>query len=286
MQRTLCLVLMMCIPCAAVAQPDEEALARWLHGELRVATGIDYSRGDYGQDAETEMLYVPLTLTYLLDQFAPSPTARDQLELKLSVPYLLVDGPLEAGAETSARESGIGDVLLGVSYLYYPERAGLPAGELGLRVKLPTADEERGLGTGRTDYTLQLTLFQRYGDFVPFVSAGYRFIGKNRPEFVLRNGATASAGLSWIPMERWSLGISYDWRQAISRRIVPSSIASDALVRSDDGHELTFFGSAPLGAWLRLSPYVVAGLSLGSPEFAVGAQLQVVVPVRPWDGAR
>lgn len=285
-QRPFCLALMLCIPCAPVVQANDEALARWLHGELRAATGIDYSRGDYGHETETEMLYVPFTLTYLFDQFAPSPTPRDQLELKLSVPYLEVDGPIEAGAEVSARERGIGDVLIGASYLYYPERTGLPAGELGFSVQLPTANEDRGLGTGKTDYTLRLSLFQRYGDFVPVVSGGYRFIGKNRPEFVLRDGATASAGLSWIPTERWNLGISYDWRQAISKRIVPGSSAGGALVRSDDGHELTLFGSAPLGPWLRLSPYFVAGLSEGSPDFALGAQVQVVVPVRPWGGAR
>ncbi|MFP6627441.1 MAG: hypothetical protein VCC67_00235, partial [Myxococcota bacterium] len=127
MQRPFCLALMLCIPCAPVVQANDEALARWLHGELRAATGIDYSRGDYGHETETEMLYVPFTLTYLFDQFAPSPTPRDQLELKLSVPYLEVDGPIEAGAEVSARERGIGDVLIGASYLYYPERTGLPA---------------------------------------------------------------------------------------------------------------------------------------------------------------
>ena len=98
-QRPFCLALMLCIPCAPVVQANDEALARWLHGELRAATGIDYSRGDYGHETETEMLYVPFTLTYLFDQFAPSPTPRDQLELKLSVPYLEVDGPIEAGAE-------------------------------------------------------------------------------------------------------------------------------------------------------------------------------------------
>ncbi len=286
MKRALSVAIVGCIACASHAQAADDDLARWLHGELRVGTGVDYSRGDYDEDVDTEMIYVPFTVTYLFDQFAPTPTSRDQLELKVSVPYLDVEGALEAGAEDSTREKGIGDIQLGVSYLYYPERTWLPASELGFRVKIPTADEDRGLGTGKTDYTLQLTLFQRYGDFVPFVSGGYRFIGENEPDFRLRDGAIASAGLSWIPVEKWSVGMSYDWRQAISKRSVPGSTASDALVRSDDGHELTFFGSVPMRSWLRLSPYVVAGLSQGSPDFAVGAQLQVVIPVRPWDRSR
>lgn len=286
MKRSLCIALVSCITCAATAHADDEALARWLHGELRVSTGLDFSRGDYGQHAKTEMVYVPFTLAYLFDHFAPSPTPRDQLELKLSLPYLDVDAPIEAGGRESARETGIGDLLIGVSYLYYPEHTEVPAGELGFRVEIPTADEQRGLGTGKTDYALQLTLFQRYGDFVPFASGGYRFIGKNPPAFVLNSGVTASAGLSWIPLEGWSLGVSYDWRQAISSSVVPSSTAGDALATTDDGHELTLFGTAPLASWFRLSPYVVAGLTDGSPNFAVGAQVQVLVPVRPWDGAR
>jgi hypothetical protein len=256
-----------------------DALPRWLHGEVQVSVGLDYSDGDYGEDEDTQMIYMPFTLAYVFDDFAPTPTRRDQLELRVMVPYLHVDGVFTAGVDETSTEDGIGDVRLSVLYVYYPTRTHLPAAELGFHTKLPTASESRGLGTGKVDYGLGLTLFQRVGDFVPFAAGHYRFVGENEPDYDLRDGAAASVGLGWTPLPSWSLGASYDWRQSISRR----STSSGALVRADDGHELTFYGSAPLGPDLQLSPYAVAGLSQGSPDYAVGFQLKLVIPVRPWE---
>jgi hypothetical protein len=238
--------------------------------------GFDYSEGDYGEDRQTRMFYVPLSLAYLFDDFAPTLTRRDQFELRLIVPYVVVDGVLTAGVDEATTADGIGDLLLTAVYLYYPVHSALPATEVSFHTKLPTASESDGLGTGEVDYGLELTLFQRFGDFVPFASGGYRFVGENEPDYQLRNGAAASAGVGWVPHPRWTLGVSYDWRQSISKR----STGSGTLVRSDDAHELTFFGSAPLGDQLRLGPYVVAGLADGSPDYALGFQLQLAIPFR------
>jgi hypothetical protein len=213
----------------------------------------------------------------VFDEFAPTPTRRDQLELRVIVPYLYVDGVFTAGVDDTTSEDGIGDVRVSALYLYYPESTLLPASELGFHVKFPAASESKGLGTGKVDYGLSLTLFQRFGDFVPFVSGSYRFVGENEPDYELRDGGAAGAGLSWVPDPGWSVGASYDWRQSISKR----STSSGALVRSDDAHELTFYGSAPVGDHLRFAPYAVAGLAQGSPDYALGFQLQLTIPIRP-----
>ncbi len=260
-----------------------DPLGRWLQGELRVGLGVDYSRGDYGEDKATEMVYAPFSLAYVFDDFAPTPTPRDQLELRAIVPFVYVDGVLTSGVSGTERESGLGDILLGAAYLYYPRTSWLPASEWGVQVKVPTASERHRLGTGETDVSLEATLFQRIGDFVPYGSGGYRFIGQDTNAYDLRNGAVASAGVSWIPSPGWSLGVGYDWRQSISKRA-----GSDGLVRADDGHELSFFGSAAMSSGvvgdLRLSPYAVAGLSNGSPDYAFGFQIQIALPVRPPSG--
>ena len=248
----------------------------WLEGELQLGVGVDYSRGDYEESLDTEIVFVPFSLTMLFDGFALTPTERDQVELKVVVPLLHIDGAITAGSSESEEETGLGDVIVGASYLYYPRRTLVPAVELKVNVKIPTADEDDGLGTGKTDVGLGATLFQRYGDLVPFVSGGYRFIGENEPDYALRNGATAGAGVSWIFTPRYSIGASYDWRQAISKRTDESS----NLVRADDSHELTFFGSARIGGGLRVAPYTVIGLSDGSPDYAVGLQLSVGIPIR------
>lgn len=274
-------VLVAVLVVSSPARAEDSEAPSWFEGELKVGVGVDYSRGDYDEAVDTEMVFVPFSLAYQLDSFALTPTPRDQLELKLVVPYVWLDGAITAGDKSTEQEDGIGDVHIGASYLYYPVEDRLPAVELSFLTKLPTADEDDGLGTGKTDYTLQLTLFQRYGDLVPFASGGYRFIGKNRPDFSLRDGATARVGTSWIVCQRVALGVSYDWRDAISKRT-----ENNNLVRADDAHEITVFGTVQLGSGLRVAPYGVAGLADGSPDFAVGLQLSWTIPLRSRDGAR
>ena len=278
----MCCVLLMSGLAATQAQADDlnrptEPLWRWFQGELQLGVGIDYSRGDYDEDVDTDMVFVPFSASYLFDEFALTPTRRDQLALRVIVPYLYIDGPITAGDSGATKEDGIGDVIVGASYLYYPAHRFLPAADLKFNVKLPSADEDDSLGTGKTDYTLGLTLFQRYGDFAPFVSGSYRFIGKNKPDFSLRDGATAGVGGSWLISSRFDVGVSYDWRRAISKR----SETTNNLVQADDAHEITFYGSARFDHGLRVAPYAVVGLADGSPDFALGLQLNLTVPVRP-----
>ena len=263
---------------ASTAAADEPA---WWAGELRVAAGVDFSRGDYGDSRKTNVFYVPFTAAYLLDDFGLTPTRGDQVELRVTVPFLVVDGPTEAGAPDGERVDGVGDVLVRLAYLYYPdvdwpEADWLPASEWAVQVKVPTADDDNGLGTGETDVALELSLFQRFGSFYPYVTGGYRFIGDDTDDFELEDGALAAVGVSWVPRAGTSIGIGYDWRESTSKR----SVQDGRLASTDDGHELSLFGAVPLGGGFRLAPYAVKGLSDGSPDYAVGATVDFTIPVR------
>ena len=70
-----------------------------------------------------------------------------------------------SGAGTVSRRSGIGDVNLAATY-------SLPVSDTTYfditgKVKLPTADEAKFLGTGTTDFTAQGELSQVFGNVTP-----------------------------------------------------------------------------------------------------------------------
>ncbi|MDE3049760.1 MAG: hypothetical protein KGJ48_07650 [Nitrospirota bacterium] len=96
-------------------------------------------------------------------------------------------------------ESGFGDVLLiGRYYLYTEQERGLmPSIMVSGRVKAPTADKDRGLGTGEWDEGVGLGLTKLVTDkLIGFVDGGYTVIGK--PDGVdLRNQWSYDVGLGY-----------------------------------------------------------------------------------------
>ena len=84
------------------------------------------------------------------------------------------------------------------------------------RVKVPTADSARGLGTGRFDETLGTELTQRLpSDFVAFADAGYTLIG-HVPGAGLRNQWYYDLGLGYY-LTKTLLGSVYyeEWRAVV-----------------------------------------------------------------------
>ncbi|MFO1435526.1 MAG: hypothetical protein U1F34_03880 [Gammaproteobacteria bacterium] len=128
-----------------------------------VGTGVDYSSGRYTDLVDTEILYVPFRFRYDYLNW----TAR------LTVPWLQITGPnsvagggdsitvVNPGSRSTTRttESGLGDVVGSLSYLF-TLGGQLPDLQVTGKIKFPTADENKGLGTGSYDYTILGELFQ------------------------------------------------------------------------------------------------------------------------------
>lgn len=263
----------------------EPAPPRWFAGTLRLSTGIDWSTGSYGTSPDTEILYVPSSIAYRWESFPVTPTTRDELELMVTVPYLRVDGPAviidgvptaTPVIETGVRD-GIGDVVLRATWRLLPTAGSpLPVFEVGGRLKIPTADRDKGLGTGEFDGAVQAGLARSFGPYALFGyegigpvsffgNAGYRILGDSS-EFRLRDGPFTSVGASLRLAERFGLGLAYDWRRT-------------ATPGTDDSHELVPFGWADVGTRFRVGPYGIVGFSDGSPDFGVGLQLSVFMRI-------
>jgi len=227
---------------------------------LTASSGIDFSRGDYGTGTRSDVLYVPSALKVELEP----------LVFKVTVPWVRVDGdvvligdqPVGVAAGGAPARSGVGDVVVSLGYVYYPDVDFLPLTELTGKVKIPTADQQQGLGTGEADYTLQLDLSKSFGPITPFGGGGYKFVGEP-PNVSFRDKAFAYGGFTLRLSRAFTIGAAYDWSQ--------SAVAT----RGDD-HELSPFVTIKLGRHLALDPYGVVGLSQNAPDWGVGLQVRFI----------
>lgn len=236
------------------------ALAQTSGGDgLSVMTGVDYSSGSYGTDQDTDILVVPFSLRY----------RTGDMRLSATLPYLSIDGGssivgggggpiiIDPNSPPSKRD-GFGDVTLGATFAALKEETAGFAVDLGATVKLPAADADNGLGTGETDYGVTVDISKSFGDFIPFVTLGYRMPGD--PDGVdLNNAFTASVGTS-VTFGSSVLVVSYDHREAISDLV-------------EDSREIFGAFSSPLGDALNWTLYGTAGLSDGAPDFGAGLML-------------
>ena len=230
--------------------------------ELRLGLGADYSRGKYGSGTETTIFSIPFTARYETERWT----------FKGSLPWLEVTGPSnflpgfghvdnsgkskKRNFAGTATESGIGDTVLSATYnAWYDD--DLERGiDLTGRVKLPTADAAKGLGTGSTDFSAQLDAYRTFDRWTLFADVGYYWFGHS--DYVeLKNAINYGIGASQKMNDRDSIGASLDGRQKSSVGGAPQ-------------RELTFFWNRRMNRDTRFQAYALVGLANGSPDFGIG----------------
>lgn len=220
-----------------------------------VGTGFDFSRGDYGLATDTEVLSVPLTLGYEQGAWL----------LEVRAPWLRIEGPAAVVAgggtptrPTAARESGLGDLSLSGTYRFGAVFGAVQSAAT-VRVKLPTGSEERGLGTGGTDFAGQLDFFRSFGTVTPFVSLGYAAFGDGS-FYTLEDGPYATGGAHFRTGENTVVTAAWSWRH---RFVAGGEHGQDALLALT--HDFS-------PRW-RLMAYALKGFSDASPDHGGGLQL-------------
>lgn len=253
----LALTLLLSVaPALAIAETADDAPS----SRFGVSTGVDFSSGDYGDSVDTTMWYVPFTLRW----------ERGPWSARVTIPFLSIHGPGNVvggvdggeviGSSTSmtrTTESGLGDVVLTAAYSIEPWISEMPWIDLVGKIKFPTASDERSLGTGEFDYSIQLDLARSFGRFTPLGTIGYRFVG-DPPDAHLANTIFTSIGGAWRFDAAWSAGMTYDWRQTASR--------------TGSSHELSPYLTWKIRPDLSLTPYAVVGLSRKAPDYGLGFQ--------------
>ncbi|MFN3747759.1 MAG: hypothetical protein ACK4SJ_03635 [Sphingorhabdus sp.] len=262
-------------------------------GVLRFSTGINYSKGDYGEITDTKVISAPVSLKYSKDNFS----------IRVSVPYVRIDGPGSliqtpegrdggggggrtdnsgpgsansgsgsgsggsgdvevddsSGAPVSSKRSGFGDVVIASTYSFdlgndfYIDATG--------KVKLPTASKSKRLGTGKVDVTAALDLVKEFGPTTLYVHGRRKFAG-NSAAVPVRDTWGAGAGASIRAGNGVTVGADYDWQQSsILGNQASSEVTGWASFRLAKGYNMSFFGST--------------GLNSNSADFAGGLTLSI-----------
>lgn len=243
------IVLFAAVSQAGAAQESDD------DGAYRMFLGIGIGRftGDYGDNENTSLDVLNLNARWYLNR----------AELQVSLPYLSIDGsadvsfvdgqPVVVGGDSATdeqrKESGLGDVVLRGEYYLRTGTSTSPWIIGMLRVKLPTGNEDKGLGSGATDVETGIGLIQRHGPVNWLADASYIFVGSGSrpdPRNEVRLGVGAS--LPFGPNERHS---SYVYLENRTNRFEGSddrrSIAVGVSTSLDEARRLRLAGSIFFG---------------------------------------
>lgn len=244
----LALCSLLCIGGVARAQTTAPVAAPY---PWSVDVGLNYVTGDYGLNEDTDVWVQTTAITY--EQAA--------WRFNATVPLVSISGPAsivgDVGRGTTATERGLGDVTLAGTYQFIQPETGFADFDFTTRVKLPTANEDKGLGTGKTDVNLEVNYHHNLGTVTPFATIGYRFLGHSAA-YPLKDGFYTTLGLAAPISDGGSTaGLALTWRE----RIVDGA---------DHATEAMAFLSHPLDARWKLQGYALAGFTDASPNFGGG----------------
>lgn len=191
---------------------------------VSVGLGFEFTSGDYGTATRTDSIYAPVVIGI---------TPTDRWGLSLEIPYLyqsntnvvagqfrqmqgqsmvgqrvvadmagpgsgMGSGTLRASSNSdpSRAQSGLGDIILRAGYVLVPETGMTPQIRPAVSVKVPTADRDRGLGTGEFDEGISVEFSKWFGDWYTFVEPGYTIQGKSA-DLALKDYASCTGGVGY-----------------------------------------------------------------------------------------
>ncbi|MBF0621753.1 MAG: transporter [Magnetococcales bacterium] len=230
---------------------------------FKITSGWDFSSGEYDQDIvthDTTTYSWPLSISYRTGSW----------RIKGSIPYTVIKGPeyelQDDGAggtveqEVVKTQRGFGDLWLTVTHELDINLTAGVAVDLSAKLKLPLADRDKGLGTGRADGVLQMDFFHRLDrDWYLLGGVGYKWKGSS-PTYDPRNVWLGSLGTQYLLDRKNSLGLILDYQQATSDT-------------SADIKEIMGLVSHRWNKTWSGSFYMVHGLTESTPDLGGGFQL-------------
>lgn len=245
----------------AVEQRDQGV---FMSDGLYFTTGLEYQSGDYGTGDTTNQWGVPLGLDFYRGRLSAG--VNTSLLHASSNGSIITSTGMGGGMGTVSRSSsssksvtGIGDVNLYASYrLATPNESEISYHVTG-RVKLGTADADKGLGTGETDYAVEGGALARMQSFFVFGNIGYQVSGDSA-RVNYDNVWYANGGMLYPLNDKRSVGGMLEVSQAMTPGF-------------DSPAQVTLFFNQSLAGQRYLYAYLLLGLSNGSPDSGAGVNL-------------
>lgn len=228
---------------------------------LNVSIGYDFNTGKYGTQDSITYRTIPLEVSIENNQYA----------LGVMVPYEYLTSPAgslsvkdavyvsNANASPQLQtQEGIGDAWLSSTYYLLKEKEEDPLFDLKVQLKIPTADSNKGLGTGKTDVSVQIDRTLRGESHYSMAAVGYLVVGKTS-EVTLRDAWFGYFDIGINPSDRSSIGMQLYLQQSIVEQMA-------------DVEQITAyfdFKKRP-DSNLTTRIYLLTGLTSGSPDFGMG----------------
>jgi hypothetical protein len=257
MRRTLAVIVLLAV--SASASWGQSAPVR--HFTFKMGAG--YDQGTFGSTEVSRAAYAPFSLRYT-GKWAEVGVSTAFVRIDTAGGVRLIDGvPTQTDSSNGPlQESGIGDTTLRTRFFLVNDEgreSAKPSVTPFVKVKLPTADESRGLGTGKVDYGFGVELDKIVGPIFLFGDLGYTVMGKI-PTLPFRNRPAASFGIGKQIGESVTVSSMVDWRRSI-------------IAGNPNPTELVGMLSYRASRTVTITPNAFVGLSSGSSDFGVGMQL-------------
>jgi len=225
-------------------------------GDFSINIGQDFSDGDFGQETESSVNVTTFGGWLRLGDWSIAASS-GYIDLGSEPDEILT---LPRGREIVLAEGeevkGFTDVVVSLSGLVREEKDRAPGVFLFTSVKLPTADDENGLGTGAADYSASLELSKTFGSSIVYAYGGRRLRGES--EFIeTRDSLNAGLGVQQLIGAKFVAALSYDYRGA-------------SFEGGDDAQEATATLSWRASDRLTLAGYVYTGFTDASPDIGAG----------------
>ena len=100
------------------------------------------------------------------------------------------------------KENGFGDTALKIKYRLVDQKDWIPSFAVTGTLKIPTASESKGLGSGKTDFNINTIFTWNLSKrWQLYANLGYTFIGEHGPS----NEFNYSAAAQFILSDKWAL---------------------------------------------------------------------------------
>lgn len=249
----------------------------------RISATVNYTNGSYGTDSRTNILYAPMTIRRVFRDGDVSLTipfvsisGTGAVRLVGGVPTRTGGGSVNTGTGTvgggpgrgkspgasplssTTTDSGVGDLILRGRYYVFEEGDLAPLVALTGRIKIPTADADRGLGTGEFDEGIGVELTKTLGGrWLAYLDGGYNVIG-DAPDTNFNNQWWYDVGLGYDVTDHLHMSLFYEEYRALVNTV-------------NNARDLLALTRYVINDTVNLTGSLLVGLSNGAPNYGFGA---------------